>query len=360
MRRRSFIALAALAAILTASCTKKPDDHTIATSIQSQVFSSQLLKNSDLRVNASKGEVTLNGAVASDAARQEALKLASQTPGVVKVADQMTVETMAASAPEPAPQTPALSAALPPASAAPSRKPREEKRKEREAEQTQSAQTVPEPQPAPAPAPAPPPPAQSVTVAAPAPAAAPSPPPPPQPKQIVVPASSTLTVRMIDGVDSSVNHAGEIFHATLEAPVTVDDQIVVPRGADVYVRLSAAKSAGRIKGKSELHMEILKLEFQGRSYPVVSSTYSATGSSRGKNTAKKVGSGAAIGAIIGAIAGGGAGAAIGAGVGAGTGAVWNGVTRGEQIKIPAETMLDFQVEEPFTVTVRPRPISAAQ
>jgi hypothetical protein len=358
MRRRSFIALAALAAILTASCTKKPDDHTIATSIQSQMFSSQLLKNSDLRVNASKGEVTLNGAVASDAARQEALQLASQTPGVVKVVDQITVEAPAA--PQPAPPTVASSSAPSPSMAAPSRKPREEKRKEREAEQTQSAQTVPEPQPAPAPAPAPPPPAQSVTVAAPAPAAALSPPPPPQPKQIVVPASSTLTVRMIDGVDSSVNHAGEIFHATLEAPVTVDDQIVVPRGADVYVRLSAAKSAGRIKGKSELHMEILKLEFQGRSYPVVSSTYSATGSSRGKNTAKKVGSGAAIGAIIGAIAGGGAGAAIGAGVGAGTGAVWNGVTRGEQIKIPAETMLDFQVEEPFTVTVRPRPISAAQ
>ena len=165
---------------------------------------------------------------------------------------------------------------------------------------------------------------------------------------------------MIDGVDSQVNRAGEIFHASLDAPLMVDDQVVVPRGADVYVRLSATSSAGHMTGKSELHMELLQLEFQGRSYPLVSSTYSAAGSSRGKNTAAKVGGGAAIGAIIGAIAGGGKGAAIGAGVGAGSGAVWNGVTKGQQIKIPAETMLEFQLEQPVTITVRPRAIPAAQ
>jgi hypothetical protein len=355
MRRSLIVGLAALAAILAAGCAKKPDDGAIATNIRSQMYSSQLLKNSDLKVNVSKGEVTLSGAVASDAARQDAFNLASQTPGVVKVVDQMSAAPLEVT--EPGHPTGGLGAASSLTPAAPSRKPREEKKKETESVQTQSAQIAPAPQPAPEPAPQPPPSAQLVAVQVPTP---PAPVPPPQPKQVLVPANSTLTVRMIDGVDSSVNHAGEIFHASLEVPLTVDDQIVVPRGADVYVRLSAAKSAGRIKGKSELHMEILKLEFQGRSYPVVSSTYSATGSSRGKNTAKKVGGGAAIGAIIGAIAGGGAGAAIGAGVGAGTGAVWNGVTRGEQIKIPAETMLDFQVEEPFTVTVRPRPISAAQ
>ncbi|MGH9712931.1 MAG: BON domain-containing protein [Candidatus Acidiferrales bacterium] len=357
MRRSSTIALVSLAAILTAGCAKKPDDGAIATKIKSQMFSSSLLKNSDLRVNASNGTVTLSGSVTSDTARQEAYKLASQTPGVIQVIDQMTVNPPAGAAPETVAQAPGLEHASRPAAAQPSHRPRDKKKSEPETEPTQSAQITPEPQPALQPAPAPLPPPQPAVAPAPTP---PPPAPPPQPKQVVVPANSTLTVRMIDTVDSSVNHAGEIFHASLEVPLTVDDRVVVPRGADVYVRLSAAKSAGRMKGKSELHMEILKLEFQGRSYPVVSSTYSATGSSRGKNTAKKIGGGAAIGAIIGAIAGGGAGAAIGAGVGAGTGAVWNGVTRGEQIKIPAETMLDFQLEEPFTVTVMPRPSSAAQ
>ena len=64
---------------------------------------------------------------------------------------------------------------------------------------------------------------------------------------------------------------------------------------------------------------------------------------------------AVLGAIIGAIAGGGKGAAIGAGVGAAGGGVYQGATGGKQVKIPSETKLDFQLEQPVTVTVMPRP-----
>ena len=165
---------------------------------------------------------------------------------------------------------------------------------------------------------------------------------------------------MIDAVDSSVNQPGEIFHASLDAPVMVDNQMALPKGADIYVRLTSVSSAGRMTGKSELHLELIKVEYQGRSYPLVSSTYSVTGSSRGQNTAEKVGGGAALGAIIGALAGGGKGAAIGAGVGAGAGGVYQGATRGKKVKIPSETKLDFQLEQPATVTVMPRTPPAAQ
>ena len=72
-----------------------------------------------------------------------------------------------------------------------------------------------------------------------------------------------MTVRMIDGVDSSVNQAGEIFHASLDAPLVVDNEVVVPKGADVYVRLVSANTAGRVSGKSELHLELIKLESAG-------------------------------------------------------------------------------------------------
>jgi hypothetical protein len=169
-----------------------------------------------------------------------------------------------------------------------------------------------------------------------------------------------MTIRMIDGVDSSVNHAGEIFHGALEAPLVVDNQVIVPRGADVYIRLSNSSSAGHMTGKSELHLELVKMDFQGQSYPLVSSTYSVTGSSRGQDTAKKVGGAAVIGAVIGALAGGGRGAAIGAGVGAGGGAVYQGATKGKQVKIPSETKLDFQLAQPLTVTVLPRSLPSAQ
>jgi outer membrane lipoprotein SlyB len=64
----------------------------------------------------------------------------------------------------------------------------------------------------------------------------------------------------------------------------------------------------------------------------------------------KAGGGAAIGAIIGALAGGGKGAAIGAASGGGIGAGVNGVTRGQQVQIPTETLVNFKLQSPVTVT----------
>src|SRR4029077_7415314 len=125
-----------------------------------------------------------------------------------------------------------------------SRKADKKKKTKREAQQGQSSQNTPSQQAAPDTAPVSAPPAQ------PPPARTPIPPPPPQPKQVVIPSNTSLIIRMIDGVDSQVNRAGEIFHASLDAPLMVDDQVVVPKGADVYVRLSAASSAGHMTGKS--------------------------------------------------------------------------------------------------------------
>jgi hypothetical protein len=359
MRQRYVCSLAILAIVFVGGCTRKPDDTALVTSIKSQMFSDPQLKDAGLQVASKDGQVTLSGSVPSDAARYEAYKIATQTPGVSKVSDQMTVQQ--AQIPEVQPPPAPARVVPPPAEAAATRKVTLKKHvpEGQAIERADNAilaapsqqyqppadQPLPSPpsQPAPAPQPPPPPPPS---------------PPPPEPKQVVIPASTTLAIRMIDGVDSSVNQAGEIFHASLDAPIVVDDQVTVPKGADVYVRLTNASSAGHLTGKSELHLELIKIEYQGRSYPLVSSTYSLSGSSRGKNTAAKVGGGAVLGALIGGLAGGGKGAAIGAGVGAGAGGVYQGATRGKQVKIPSETKLDFQLEQPVTVTVMPR--AAAQ
>jgi len=368
---RPVTCIAMLALGLAGGCARKPDDAALATSVKSQAGSDPLLKDADLRVESSKGEVTLRGTLPSDAARREAYKIATNTPGVVRVNDEMSVE----SAQAPVAPEPALSiAAARPIAAPGAHNPREMKKAEQATEEMKAVDGAPQqrgtspmqmrgtyltsvaqpasPQIAPTPV-------QAAVQAPAAPTPPPAPPAAPQPRQVAVTASTMLRVRMIDGVDSSVNHTGEIFHAALEIPLVVDSTVVVPRGTDIYVRLASSKSAGRLKGKSELHLELLKMEFQGRSYSLYSSTYTAAGDSRGKQTAKKVGSGAAIGAVIGAIAGAGAGAAIGAGVGAGAGAVLTSMTRGQQVKIPSESMLDFELEQPVTVTVMPRPAAAS-
>jgi hypothetical protein len=166
---------------------------------------------------------------------------------------------------------------------------------------------------------------------------------------VTLPAGQSLLVRMIDGVDSSKNHVGDVFHASLETDLTVNNIVVARKGTDVYGRLANAKEAGHISGSSELQLELTRIVIDGRDYPVVSSDYTLEGKGRGKNTAEKVGGGAALGAIIGAIAGGGKGAAIGAGVGAGAGGAVQVLTRGQQVRVPSETLLEFRLQQPATV-----------
>lgn len=166
---------------------------------------------------------------------------------------------------------------------------------------------------------------------------------------VTIPAGQSLLVRMIDGVDSSKNHVGDVFHASLETDLNVGNTVVARKGTDVYGRLAEAHEAGHISGSSELQLELTRLVIDGKDYPVVSSDYSLKGKGRGSDTAKKVGGGAVAGAIIGAIAGGGKGAAIGAGVGSAAGAGVQVFTRGQQVKVPSETLLEFRLQQPATV-----------
>lgn len=169
---------------------------------------------------------------------------------------------------------------------------------------------------------------------------------------VTVPAGTTLMVRMIDSVNSDKNHVGDRFRASLEQDLAVDGVVVAPKGADVYGRLAEAKEAGHFEGKSQLKLELTDILINSRLQPILSGDYDVSGSSRGSNTAKKVGVGAIAGTVIGAIAGGGKGAAIGAGVGAGAGAAVQVMTKGEQVHVPSETLLDFRVEQSFTVEGR--------
>lgn len=186
---------------------------------------------------------------------------------------------------------------------------------------------------------------------APAPAAAPLPQAQPVAAggTITIPAGQSILVRMIDSVDSSKSHIGDIFHSSLETDLTVNGVLVARKGTDVYGRLAEAKEAGHLAGSAELQLELTRMVIDGHDYPVVSSDYTLKGKGRGKNTAEKVGGGAALGAIIGAVAGGGKGAAIGAGVGAGAGGAVQVLTRGQQVKVPSETLLEFRLQQPATV-----------
>lgn len=324
MRKTAVLAVSLMIVLsLGVACSRLRSDEAVTTDLKAKMFSDPQLKSANLSVSTQKGVVTLSGDVPDDATRLAAYKLATEIPGVTKVNDQMTV-TQAQAAPAP------VAEPAPPA---------EPPKPARRAKSRTAAKAVPAGSPASASAPA----------AAPAPAA----PAPPRPRTVQVPVGTIVTVRMIDGVDSATNHAGEIFHASLDAPIVVDNEVIVPAGADAYVKLVEAKSAGRMTGRSELSLELNRIQFQGKTYSVETAAYSQAGSSRGKRTAATVGGGAALGALIGAVAGGGKGAAIGAAVGAGAGTGVQAATKGQQIKIPSETRLDFRLEQPLEITYIP-------
>ena len=194
-----------------------------------------------------------------------------------------------------------------------------------------------------------PPPVQPSVDNVPAPATSNAPPPANTGGEVTLPAGQPLLVRMIDSVDSAKNHVGDIFHASLETDLYVNGGLVARKGTDVYGRLANAEKSGTFSGKSELQLELTRLVIDGRDYPLVSSDYNVQGKSQGSSAAKKVGGGAVAGAIIGAIAGGGKGAAIGAAAGGGAGAGVQVLTKGQQVKVPSETLLEFRLQQPATV-----------
>src|SRR5271157_1355627 len=54
---------------------------------------------------------------------------------------------------------------------------------------------------------------------------------------VTISAGTRISVRTIDSIDSTKNRVGYRFQASLEEPLSVDGNVVVPKGADVYGRL---------------------------------------------------------------------------------------------------------------------------
>jgi hypothetical protein len=173
---------------------------------------------------------------------------------------------------------------------------------------------------------------------------------PAAPVKVTVPAGTTLSVRLVDTLDSETAQQGQTFRASLDSPLAVDGDVVIPAGYDVEGHIVDVKSAGKFSGRSELTLQLDRIAVGGKHYSIQTDQWRREGASRTKNTAAKVGTGAAIGAIIGGIAGGGKGAAIGAAAGGGLGGGVQAATKGQQIKLASETVLNFTLQGPLTVT----------
>jgi hypothetical protein len=324
--------LGLLALGLAVGCQRARTDAQVATDVQNKIAGDAAVQSRQYTATASNGVVTLGGYVGSDTERTAAANDAAQVQGVKTVVNNLQVGLPPVAqemtpAPTPAPESSPMARQEKPSGL-------KSRRARREQEQ------LPPPLPA-----------ENIAASTPLPTPVPTPPPPPPtPVAVTVPQGTTLAVRLIDAIDSEHNQQGDRFRGTLDSPITLNGQVVIPAGADVSGQVTNAKSAAHFSGRSELALQLTRITVNGKTYELQTDQYSRQGTARGKNTAQKVGGGAVLGSIIGAIAGGGKGAAIGGAVGAGAGGGAQAATHGEQIKLTSEQVLAFHLESPLTVT----------
>src|SRR5271165_4885699 len=171
------------------------------------------------------------------------------------------------------------------------------------------------------------------------------------PVSLTLQAGTVIPVRITEWLSSDKNVIGDRFTGSLEQPLIANGWVVAERGQLVTGRVAVAQKAGRVKGVSQLGVELNELTLvDGQLLPVRTQLLqSSAGTSNGRDAAG-VATTTGIGAAVGAGAAGGTGAAIGAGAGAAAGIIGVLTTRGRPTVIPPETLLTFRLEEPLTIS----------
>jgi hypothetical protein len=165
----------------------------------------------------------------------------------------------------------------------------------------------------------------------------------------VIPSGTQLSIRTNEVIDSKTSTVGQRFSGVMYADVlNSSGTVAIPKGADVGLII-------RQTSASDLVLDVDSVVVNGQRYYVSTSDLEkkgAEGVGANRRTAEMVGGGAAAGAIIGAILGGGKGAAIGAAVGGAGGAGVQVLTRGKEVRVPAETVLNFKLDQDLRLQLR--------
>ena len=167
---------------------------------------------------------------------------------------------------------------------------------------------------------------------------------------VTVPSGTVLRVRVNQHLSSKDINVGTPFDAVVENDIVSDGQVAIPRGAFVQGTVVDAESSGHLKGRGELGLQLNQVTLGGKTYPIVSDTFSAHGGDKTIQTVNTTAGLGALGAIFGAVAGGGVGAAIGAGVGGAAGLGASAASGRGDVFIPSEAVLSFRLTQPASVT----------
>jgi hypothetical protein len=104
---------------------------------------------------------------------------------------------------------------------------------------------------------------------------------------------------MIDAEDSQTAHTGQSFAASLDAAVNdADGNTIIPRGADVVVKLVDSKQSGKIAGRTELALSLMSIRVNDQMEDINTQTVTEKSSNRAGRSAGTIGGGAVGGAVL--------------------------------------------------------------
>jgi hypothetical protein len=165
----------------------------------------------------------------------------------------------------------------------------------------------------------------------------------------ILPVGTSIAVRTDQDINSQNAAEGRTFPGSIVQDVADSNgNVVIPRGTPAMLIVRRMTEGGTLSSGSYV-LDLDSVQVNGRRYVVETQEIEKgeTGIGKNKRTAEYVGGGAVLGTLLGAIAGGGKGAAIGAIAGAAAGGGAQVLTKGHEIRVPAETILTFRLDAPL-------------
>jgi hypothetical protein len=169
------------------------------------------------------------------------------------------------------------------------------------------------------------------------------------PEARVAPKGTVVKATLGTALSSQANSSGDRVVATLTEPLVAEGVTVAPAGSELRGRVTAARAAGKLKGRARLAFKLEEIVIGGQAYPLSTSAVDVSGESQTTKNTGAIAAGAGAGAAVGAIAGGKKGAVIGTAVGGGAGTAAAAIKGGEQVALPAGHVVTVELTAPLSV-----------
>jgi len=141
-------------------------------------------------------------------------------------------------------------------------------------------------------------------------------------RRLEAPAGTELVVRTVETIDSRNAGADQTFSAIVEQEVTdASGRLIIPEKSSAQLMIRQMSSGGAT-GSPEMVLDVQSITVDGRRYLVSTADLtleSATGIGRNRRTVETVGAGAEV------------------------------LTRGRDVRVPAETVLKFRLDKAVTL-----------